>query len=98
MRNRQEPTLTSLVLTELQGADDFKTVRQLRDLLKMTPNQVTCSLKHLHNHKCVDFISDATGTWWYATPETDNRCKCLNMRTPEVKPRKPRKRRTIWFG
>lgn len=91
--NHKEPTTVSIVLAELQGADDFRSAKQLCENTRSTNNRVCCALYHLHKHKCVNFISDANGVWWYATPETVDRCCCVDERTPEVKPRKQRKTR-----
>ena len=91
MRKNQEPTCTSLVLAELKGSDDFRTVKQLCTHTQLSSNRVIAALCHLKAHKCVDFVSDATGTWWFATVETDDRCKTVEQRAPETKPRTPRK-------
>lgn len=91
MHNNKEPTSVSIVMAELTGADDFRSVKQLREHTRLCSNRVTAALHHLHKRKCVDFISDLNGVWWYATPETDDRCFCVDERTPEVKKRKPRK-------
>jgi hypothetical protein len=84
----KEPTSTSIVLAELTGADDFRNVKQLKEHTRLCSNRVTAALHHLHKRKCVDFISDANGVWWYATPECDDRTRTVEQRTPETRPRK----------
>lgn len=91
MRKNQEPTCTSLVLAELKGSDDFRTVKQLHACTRLSHNRITAALHHLKMHKCVDFVSDAAGTWWFATTECDDRCREVHHRVPEAKPRTPRK-------
>ena len=91
MNRRQEPTCTSLVQEVLVKTDDFKTPKQLCEETRLTPNQVCAALHHLHRHKAVDFITDVNGTFWFTTLDEDNRCKCVDLRAPEVKPRRPRK-------
>lgn len=87
----KEPTATSVVLAELQGADDFMTMRQLREHTRLNINQVSAALHHLRVHKCVEFISDGSGVWWYATPESDTRLCAHDQRAPETRPRRQRK-------
>lgn len=90
-RRCQEPTCTSLVEAVLTMADDFKTIRQLAEETRCTPNQVSAAVHHLLKHRATDFISDAMGTWWYLTPETDTRSRTVKLRAPEEHPRKTRK-------
>ena len=92
MRKNQEPTCVSLVSAELEGADDFRSAKQLIENTRLTKNRVAAALHHLKIHKAADFVVNADGTtWWFATPETDDRSRIVESREPEVKPRKPRK-------
>jgi len=91
MKKNQEPTCTSLVMDELCGAADFRSMPQLCEATRLSTARVSAALYHLRQHKSVEFISDASGTWWFATPESDDRCRCVDKRAPEIKPRKPRK-------
>lgn len=90
MRKHKETTSTSIVFAKLVAAMDFMTVRQLVDSTGVSCNRVTAALCNLRNYKAADFIADANGTWWYATPESDTRTKTVEERVPETKPRKPR--------
>lgn len=94
-RRSKDPTCTSLVEAVLVVADDFKTARQLVAETRCTFNQVGAALSHLLKHQAVNFIRDAGGTWWYATPQTDNRHHVVAQRTIETVPRKPRKPRKV---
>ena len=94
-RHAKDPTCTSLVEAVLVVADDFKTVRQLAAETRCTFDQVGAALHHMLRHQAVSFISDASGTWWYATPQTDNRIRVVAQRTIETAPRKPRKPRKV---
>lgn len=94
-RRAKDPTCTSLVEAVLVVADDFKTMRQLAAETRCTPNQVGAALSHLLKHQVAAFISDASGTWWYATPQTDTRIRVVTQRTIETAPRKPRKPRKV---
>ena len=51
------------------------------------------ALHHMLKHQAVSFISDAGGTWWYASPQTDTRIRVMKQRALEASPRKPRKPR-----
>ena len=81
IRRAKDPTCTSLVEAVLVGADDFKTMRQLAAETRCTFHQVGAALSHMLKHQAVSFISDASGTWWYATPQTDNRHHVVAQRT-----------------
>jgi hypothetical protein len=91
----KEPTSTSVVLAELCGADDFRSMKQLCAHTRLNVHRVSAALHHLHNRKCVAFISDAGGVWWYATPECDDRSRVVEQRAPELKPRKQRKGKKV---
>lgn len=91
MRKNQEPTCVSLVHEALVQSNDFKTTQQLQQETECLAGRICAALCHLRAHKAVDFISDVNGTWWFATQESDNRLHKMDLRAPEVKPRKPRK-------
>lgn len=93
MNKHKEPTAVSLVGEALRRADDFLTAQQLRIATGVCANRVSAALHHLQKHKAADATRLDGCLYWYATPETDDRCRTVNERTPETKPRKTRKRR-----
>lgn len=88
---RKEPTCTTLALSALASADDFVTAAQLTVMTHCTPNQVGAALSHLRSHKAVDCMACAGNLWWFTTPDSDDRSRCVHERKPEVNKRKPRK-------
>lgn len=93
-RRRKEETSTSRVLRTLCQADDFRTSRQLQDETGLDVNHVSAALHHLRKHQAVDLVEAEDNLWWFATPTTDTRCRVVEERTPELNPRRPRRRRT----
>ena len=91
MKHSQEPSCVSLVFGVLVGSDDFKTVQQLKDETRCNMNQVLAALCHLKMHKAVEMITSGHDTFWFATPDSDNRTKTLETRKIEDKPRKKRR-------
>lgn len=89
----KERTATTLVMDALLRADDFRTGRQLMDELKLDTNHVSAALCHLRKYSAVDCVEGEDALWWFATPENDQRTKVLRERTPESRPRKPRRKR-----
>jgi len=87
-------TITCRVLEAMVLADDFRTSRQLGVELKLSSSQLSSSLAHLYKHQAVDCIEQPGTLWWYATPESDTRCRHMDERAPEKAPRlvKPHKR------
>lgn len=90
---RKEPTSTSLVLELLIRADDFRTSRQIQGELGLDVNHVAAALCHLRKHQAVDCIEQPDALWWYATPQNDTRTRTHAERTPEARPRRPRRRK-----
>lgn len=90
---RKEVTATFKVFEALKAADDLMTVRQLVERTGEPVNRVSAALHMLKIHKAVDIVEAPDTLWWFATPDTDDRSKTLEMRTPEKGPRKPRKPR-----
>lgn len=90
MTKHTEVTSTTLVFEALVASEDFLNVRTLMVKTGRINNQVTAALSSLHKYKAVDFIHDASGTWWFATPDTDTRIYRVEERIPENKPRKKR--------
>ena len=95
MPKYKQPTWTTLVLELLTGRDDFMTARQIRTAIGANVNQASAALSSLRQYRCVDCVVEPNGiAWWFATPETDQRCSHLDERTPEDKPRNRRVKRT----
>lgn len=84
-------TSTSLVNEALIKADDFVTGRQLQDTLMLDTNHVSAALYHLRKYKAAECMEVAGTLYWFATPQNDTRSKIVEERTPESRPRKPRK-------
>lgn len=94
MKRFKAPTHTSLVLEALKNADDFMSYDMLIAAGCGNKNQVAAACSHLRSRNAVWVEIDPTGkAWWAASPETDNRSYKHDERTPEVKPRKPRRRK-----
>lgn len=85
------PTCTTLVLEALRRADDFMTLAMIRESTGLDTCHASASLHHLRKHKAIECMESDGQLWWYATPDTDDRSRSLDERTPENKPRKPRK-------
>ena len=73
MRKDQRPSLTSLFEKWLDEQNDFVTLAQAIKGTGMTNNQVTACLAHFKKHKAADFIVQDGVTFWYSTPDTDDR-------------------------
>lgn len=90
---RKETTTTHLVLDALVRADDFRTQSQLCAEIGRDCNHISAALCHLRKFKAVEAIAVDGTLFWFATPDDDTRMRKLVERTPESKPRRPRKRR-----
>ncbi len=86
----KRPTWTHLVEEALRVADDFLPLEALVKATGGTLNQVTAALHHLQNYRVVDCVASPTGLHWFFRGE-DSRCRSLEERTPEEKPRKVRR-------
>ena len=93
MKKFKDPTSTSLVERALRECDDFRTMAQLRDLLKLDTNHTSAALSHLKKYGAADCMEVDGTLWWYATPDSDRRIRTVEERCPETGPRKPRKPR-----
>lgn len=93
MRKIKQTTTTSLVLGALRATDDFLDYRALRAMTGRNTNQISAACHELRNHRCVDVVVEPDGRgWWFALPaEQDTRCRSIDERTPESKPRRPRR-------
>ena len=89
----KQPTCTSLALEVLRASDDFMDRKALMLATGCSNNQVDAATHHLRKRLAVDCVVEPNGVaWWYALPpESDNRSRHVDERTPEVKPRKLRK-------
>ena len=90
-RPPKPPTWTKVVLDCLRAADDFVPFSRLLECAGCTRNLLTATLHHLRLHKTADSVVGGDGQlWWFATGD-DDRERILDERTPEVKPRAPRR-------
>jgi hypothetical protein len=85
------PTATSVVEHEMKFLDDFVTSKQLQKITRLDANHVGAALSHLKKHRAVDCLESEGQLWWFSTPDMDTRCRTVQERTPEKKPRKQRK-------
>lgn len=94
MRHK-EPTHTSLVEEILRSTEDFFTVDMLVARGAGTPHQVRSTLIHLRIRRAADVVINPDGTgWWFALPKDyDTRSRKVVERAPEVKPRRPRRKK-----
>lgn len=93
MRRLKQPTVTSLVEELLRQADTFMTQRQVEAALGLDHFHASAALCHLRKYKVVDRLESGGEVWWFALPpELDTRCWRRLERTPETKPRRPRKK------
>lgn len=94
-------TYTFLILEYLKKVDDFRTYADLMTAVNdarpdVVINDISAACFHLKKHKAIDSVVDHRGTvFWFATPETDDRSRTIDERTPESKPRNRRRRVTI---
>lgn len=93
-RRHKEPTSTGIVYRALCAADDFRTLAQLVVQCSLSSNRTSAALYHLKACKAVEAMEVGGTLWWFATPETDARSSTVEERTPETKPRRPRRRKT----
>ncbi len=93
----KQMTYTYLVLECLKERNDYVTYDELYDYVRETRSEVVLShisaaCFHLKEHKAIDFVIDGDGrVFWYFTPESDDRSRTVDERTPESKPRKRKK-------
>jgi len=93
MRKNKAPTWTTLTLELLSRRDDFLTTKQVAREIGASDDQARAALFHLRRCHATDILVDRGIGYWFATPENDSRSKHLDERTPESKPRAPRKRK-----
>lgn len=97
MGSYKVPTWTSLVLDELIRADDFRTLRELVVCVGGTSNQISAALWLLTQRKAVGCEICNGVSYYYATPEYDTRIRKMGERTPEMRPRKLRRKRVVHY-
>lgn len=78
-----EPTYTTLVLDYLIKGDDFFSIGNIADALKLTRHQVRVTLIHLQRYKVVDSVGSGGTLYWFATPELDTRVRVTEARVRE---------------
>lgn len=93
IRRRKDPTFTHLVFEHLVKVDDFRTAQQLQQELSIASNRVSAALHSLRTYDAVTAMAADERLWWYATPISDTRSRRVDERAPELKPRRPRKRK-----
>lgn len=87
----KEPTFTSIVENWMKQQDDFVTLDQIKAGTTLNTNRVSACLTHFYRRKVVDFIVSDGKTYWYATPDTDDRTRVVEEKVPEEQgSRKPR--------
>ena len=93
MSRNRIPTCTFLVLEALRGSDDFMNRAMLMAATGYHNNQVDAATHHLRKRHAIDCVVEPDGgAWWYAMPpESDDRSRTCDLRTPEAKPRKARR-------
>lgn len=91
MKRNKQPTWTSLALELLMKRDDFLTTQQVAAEIGAEYNQASAALHHLRQRHAVDILIDKGIGYWFATPDGDDRSFHLDERTPENKPRRPRR-------
>ena len=90
----KRPTWAYLVEEALRVADDFISVPSLRALTGANANQLSAALHHLQKCKTVDAVVAQDSLYWFYTGE-DPRCRHIEERTPEDKPRRARKGKVV---
>lgn len=95
MAKLKELTCTTRVLEALRARDDFTPSRLLVALTGCSLNQVSASCVHLRKHRAIDCVVEPDGVaWWFPLPEaSDNRAYHRDERTPESRPRRPRRKK-----
>jgi hypothetical protein len=91
----KEPTATSEVLRVLRETDDFMDMPEVARLARKSMKNVGTALWWLRRIGAVDVVVNADGKgWWYARPsEEDQRSRHLDERTPESRPRAPKRKK-----
>jgi hypothetical protein len=82
-RNTPEPTWVSRVEDALRAADDFMSFAELAAATSANTNRLTAALHHLRKYRAVDSIDSGGRLYWFATPNTDTRCRRVELRRPE---------------
>ncbi len=86
----KQPTWTHLVEEALRTADDFLPAARLRELTGASVTQLSAALHHLQKFKVVDAVPAQGELFWFYLGQ-DTRHFVQEVRTPETKPRRPRR-------
>jgi hypothetical protein len=86
----KRPTWAYLVEEALRTADDFVSVSALRNTTGASANQLSATLHHLQKCKTVDAVVAQDSLYWFYTGD-DTRCRHVEERAVEDKPRRQRK-------
>lgn len=88
----RKPTWTSKVEEVLRLADDFLAAKEIQAKLEARRNQIFAALWHLRDCKVIDSVESGGKLYWfYKGHEEDPRCRIIEERCPEDKPRKTRR-------
>lgn len=77
------PTHVSLVEGALRAADDFLLPSTILAATGLRPIDVKASLVWLHSKQAANFIEERGQTFWFATPESDQRKRTIAERKAE---------------
>lgn len=95
MRAHKDLTVTIRVEEFLRARDDFATARDVQRALSETSSRVSAALHHLRKFRVADVVIEPDGVgWWFALPAAEDKRSSKQIeRTPESKPRSPRRSR-----
>jgi len=93
MKKIKETPKIKLVFDCLVQADDLLTTREIVTRTQLPLHNVSTSLRCLRLYHAVDCIEGEDQLWWFAQPEEDLRVRVVEERTPESKPRRPKRPR-----
>lgn len=93
-RQGKEDPLTKKVEAYMRGhEDEFIVAGEVSHALELTHHQTSTTLHHLRRYNVVGVVvQDGRGHWFVLPKKDDTRSKVLDLRTPESKPRRSRKK------
>lgn len=90
MKRSTHTPFVKVIYTHLLKADGFVSFARLCSETGVGVNRTCAALCHLKKHKAADMVESGDVTYWFATPETDDRMREVQEIADEVKPRKSR--------
>lgn len=90
---QRHPTYVGLVYEYLLAKDDFATVQELTNALRLSRKHVFTSLLMLREYKAVDSIIEAGVTYWCSTPHSDTRTKTVKEIAHHT--RRPKRKKVV---